>query len=319
MTFRDPVLFAWIAVPLLAGALASWRGRRWHVSVPSAAPFRGGPGVRRIARGALPAARLVGVALLVAAAARPIGDRVRLPVEGEGIDIALVVDVSGSMKAEDLAPGRTRLDVVKQVVKEFVRGRVGDRMGLVAFARYPVMACPFTLDAETVAAFVDRLEIVSLRDEDGTAIGAGLAQAVRRLKRSDAASKVVVLLTDGVNNVDDVTPEEATRLAAALGIRVYTIMAGHDRGLRSIFRGTEEADMRALVDIARATGGRFYRAQDAAALAGIYRDIDQLETSTFEEARFESFEDRFRPFALGGLTLLILASIADHSVLRRLP
>lgn len=320
MTLRDPLLLLLLVVPAWLLVREWRRGGRWRMSIPSASALADLPvSWRARARRALPAVRAAGMAALVVAIARPIGDRSRAPVEGEGIDIALVVDVSGSMKAEDLAPGRTRLDVVKEVVHRFVEGRHGDRMGIIAFARYPITVCPFTVDAKTVAGFVDRLEPVQLQAEDGTAIGVALAQAARRLKRSEANSRVVVLLTDGANNVEDVTPEEAARLAAHLGIRVYTIMAGRETARPAWAHVDAKSDSKPLIDIARATGGRFYRAEDAATLASIYGEIDALEKTRFDESRYEAFTDLFRPWASMGLALLLLAYVSDLTVLRRLP
>lgn len=313
----------WLALLVLVPILVMVelrRGGAWHVSIPTVVHLRGLKGTwRSTARRLLPALRAVGLALLVVAIARPIGDRSRAPVDGQGIDIALVVDVSGSMKAEDLAPGKNRLTVVKEVVRKFVEQRRGDRMGLFAFARYPITVCPLTLDSTTVASLVDRLTPAELQAEDGTAIGAGLAHAVKRLKKSKAKSRIVVLLTDGANNVEDVTPEDAAKIAAQVGVRVYTVLAGRESGGRGGYRPDGEAMSKPLVDIARVTGGRFFRAEDASALADIYREIDKLEKSRIEEKRYETFTERFRPFASAALVLMLLAAISDHTWLRRLP
>lgn len=318
-SFRDPAWLLLLVLPLVLLAVEARTGGRWHVGVPTLVHLRGlAKSWRSTARRALPALRAAGLAALVVALARPIGDRARMPVDGEGIDIALVVDVSGSMKMEDLAPGRTRLDVVKDVLRRFVKERHGDRMGIIAFARFPHTICPFTLDGDTVATFVDRLQPVELPAEDGTAIGVALAQASRRLKKSTAKSRIVVLITDGANNVEDVMPEEASRMAASLGIRAYTVLAGRERA-GAQFRVEGEAESKTLIDIARATGGRFFRADDARALQDIYEEIDRLEKTRFEEKKYESFTDLFRPFALGGALLLMAAAIADHTWLRRLP
>ena len=320
MTLPDlyaPALLALLVLPPLL-LWAEWRrGGHWNVSIPTVVHLRNmRRSWRSTARRALPGVRAAGLALLVVALARPIGDRSRAPVEGEGIDIAVVVDVSGSMKAEDLAPGKTRLEVVKGVVRRFVQERRGDRIGLIAFAKYPITVCPLTMDSSTVARYVDRLEPAELRAEDGTAIGVALAQAVKRLKKSKAKSRVVVLLTDGANNVDDVLPKDAAQLAARVGIRVYTVLAGTEQ---RITRTDADAVSKPLVDIARVTGGRFFRAQDAGALEEIYREIDKLEKDEHEQERYETFTERFRPFASLGLLLLLLASISDHTWLRRLP
>lgn len=309
-----------LVIPPVVVVLEWRRGGKWHVAIPTVVHLRGLKATwRGTARKALPALRMLGLALLVVAIARPIGERARTPIDGQGIDIAIVVDVSGSMKAEDLAPGKNRLVVVKEVVRRFVEQRRGDRMGLIAFARYPMTVAPLTLDSTTVAKAVDRLSPAELQAEDGTAIGVALAHAVKRLKKSNAKSRIVVLLTDGANNVEDVLPEEAAAVAAKVGVRVYTVLAGRESGGRMGYRPDGDAMSRPLVDIARVTGGRFYRAEDATALADIYREIDKLEKSRIEEKKYESFTEQFRPFAALGLLMLLAAALSDHTWLRRLP
>ena len=320
LSFQSPWFLALLLLPFVWAVVQWRRGGAWRVSIPTVVHLRGlKPTWRSTLRPILPVLRLLGLCLLVVALARPVGDRSRAPVEGDGIDIALVVDVSGSMKAEDLAAGKTRLAVVKDVVRRFVEQRRGDRMGLVAFAKYPMTACPLTLDASTVAKFVERLEPAELHAEDGTAIGRALAHAVKRLRKSRAKSRIVVLLTDGANNVHDITPEEAADLAAKVGIRVYTVLAGRESGARVTMRPDGDAVSRPLIDISRTTGGRFYRAEDASALEDIYREIDKLEKSRIEEKRYETFTERFRPFASTGILLLVLAALGEHTWLRRLP
>ena len=321
--FHDPLWLFLAFIPLALLVLELRAGGRWRAGFSSLLPFRdAGKGWRVYARELLIPLRAVGMLAMIVALARPIEpDRTRSPISGEGIDIALLVDCSGSMRAEDMASGKSRLEVVKEVLRRFVDARRGDRMGIISFARYPLTICPFTLDADTVKSFVDRLEPASLRGEDGTAIGVALAQAARRLKKSTAKSKIVVLLTDGVNNVDDITPEQATTFAAELGIRVYTIMAGRDSDTPwypVTPEGRPEAEP--LQEIARATGGRFFRAEDEASLGDIYSSIDELERSRFDEQRTEApFTDLFRPWLFGGLGALLLATVLDHTWLRRLP
>lgn len=314
---HSPWLLALLVLPLLLLWAQARRGGRWNVAIPTVVHLRNmRRSWRSILRRGLPGVRAAGLALLVVAIARPIGDRARAPVDGLGIDIAVVVDVSGSMKTEDLAAGKTRLQVVKEVVRRFVEERRGDRIGLIAFARYPITVCPLTMDSTTVAKLVDRLEPAELGAEDGTAIGVALAQAVKRLKRSKAKSRVVVLLTDGQNNVDDVLPKDAAHLAAKVGVRVYTVLAGKES---RYVRTDADAVSKPLIDIARLTGGRFFRAQDAGTLADIYREIDKLEKDEQKEERYETYTERFRPFASLGLLLLLFASVSDHTWLRRLP
>lgn len=321
LELHDPVWLLLLLLPVLLLFLEWRRGALAWIAHPTLRSFSDTAATGRVwLRRALPGLKAAGLALLVFALARPISGRTRLPREGEGLDIALLVDVSGSMRSDDMARGLTRIEVVKQVLKRFVEGRQGDRMGIIAFARYPVTVCPFTLDVKTVSAFVDRLEPVSLQGEDGTAIGVALAQAARRLKKSTAKSRIVVLLTDGANNVDDITPEEASDLAAGLGIRVYTIMAGREEEVDVPWAVAEaRSESKPLIEIARATGGRFYKAEDAATLGEIYQAIGELERSKLTGNEEERFQDLFRHFAGAGLGLLLLAGVSEHSWLRRLP
>lgn len=320
LTFHDPAWLVLMLVPLVLLYLEFARAARWRVAVPTVVALPARVTLRSTLRRALPALRACGLAALVVAMARPVGDRSRSPMDGQGIDIALLVDVSSSMKAEDMSRDESRIDVVKRVLRQFIKQRDGDRMGIIAFARYPVTVCPFTLDNATVAQFANTLQPVTLVAEDGTAIGVALAQAARRLKKSSAKSRIVVLLTDGANNVDDITPDEGAKLAAEMGIRVYTILAGREEP-NNVFRmfAEERIDPKPLIDIARTTGGKFFRAEDAQSLQGIYKEIDRLEKSKLREARYENFTDFFWVFASQGIAFLFAAAALDHTWLRRLP
>lgn len=317
LEFHDPWWLLLLVLPFAMLVLEYTASARWTVGVPTIA----GIPVRRTLcarlRSALPAVRAAGLSLLVVAMARPIGNRTRSPLDGQGIDIALLVDVSGSMKSEDMARDESRLDVAKRVLRNFVERRDGDRMGIIAFARYPITVCPFTLDSATVASFIDRLEPVSLEVENHTAIGVALAQAVRRLKKSKAKSRIVVLLTDGANNVEEITPEEGAKLAHDFGIRVYTILAGREDPYGRFQE--ERVDPSRLIGIAETTHGKFFRAEDARALEGIYDQIDHLEKTKFREARYENFTDLFWVPGGEGMALLFFAAMLDHTWLRRLP
>jgi Ca-activated chloride channel homolog len=230
----------------------------------------------------------------------------------------IAIDVSSSMLAEDFAPSN-RLEVAKRQAIGFIRGRVSDRMGLVAFAGEALTQVPVTLDYPVLERAVLDLRIGTL--EDGTAIGSGLATAVNRLKRVPSRSKVVLLLTDGENNRGAIDPRTAAQAAAALGVKVYTIGVGTEgeariptgRGL-SGFRYEMlpvRIDEVLLTDIATLTGGRYFRAKDSDALSRIFGQIDQLERSQVEMVRYRSVDESTRPFlvlAIGALALELLAA-----------
>jgi len=214
----------------------------------------------------------------------------------KGIDIQLLLDVSGSMQLRDLGANRTRLDVVRGVLEEFVKGREGDRVGLLTFALYPRVACPLTRDLAAVQeALRDVRPVLGNSLEDRTAIGVAIAAAAQRLSRSDATSKVVVMLTDGEQIVHDVGLDDAADYAALRGVRLYTIAAGR----------AQSPWTKKLESIARATGGQAYFARDATALTRIYQEIGALETSTAEERIHTSFADAHFGFVLAAMLLLM--------------
>lgn len=262
-------------------------------------------------------------------------------VQREGIAIMMAVDISGSMKALDLSQGgveETRLDVVKSVFKEFVKGnpedglegRADDAIGVVSFAGHADAACPLTLDHGNLLSVVSDLEIVTERKEDGTAIGDALGLAVERLRKSEVASRIVILLTDGVNNAGEDSPLEAAQLAKTLGIKVYAIGAGTN-GLAPVraqdpFSGREiltqmrvEIDEKTLQQIAENTGGRYFRATDGDSLKDIYREIDSLEKSRITEDRIVEY-DEYYDFSMA-LALIIACSgwLLGATIFRRLP
>ncbi|HUF76175.1 MAG TPA: VWA domain-containing protein [Longimicrobiales bacterium] len=269
--------------------------------------------------------RALALALLVFALARPQTGATSENVLTEGIDIVLAIDISTSMLAEDLEPNR--LEAAKAVAADFVTGRRNDRIGLVAFAGEAFTQVPLTLDYSVVTSLLAELDPSMITD--GTAVGMGLATAVKRLQASDAESKVVVLLTDGRNNSGQIGPITAAQMAEALGVRVYTIGAG-SRGTARVpvddpFRGRVYATMRVDIDeeslqqIAETTGGRYFRATDTESLAAIYEEIDRLETTEIEVENFTQYEERF-PLLLGlGLLLFVAEATLSRTVLRTLP
>jgi Ca-activated chloride channel family protein len=250
--------------------------------------------------------------------------------ESEGVDIAIVLDRSGSMERNDLDPKATRLDVIKDVVHDFALRRMSDREGaadsvaLIAFAAYPQLLCPFTLDADAITGFLKGLKPVDNRAEDGTAIGVGLAKAVAVLKGSKARSRIVILLTDGENNIDQITPADAARLAAEEHIKVYTIFAGRYVYMPDVFgrpipQPNRAIDTSELQQIAQTTGGRFYRARDRDELEKIYGEIEQLERTKRIERHYTQTFDLYPRFLALALALHLAAWLLGASLLRRLP
>ncbi len=330
MRLHDPwalVLFA--LIPLLL-YLRRWRSDP-AVRFPSLGVFAQVPAGRSSHLRRLPAAlRFATLGLLVVAMARPQYGKSESQFTGYGIDIMLSVDISSSMLAEDFTlegQRANRLQAVKSVVKDFVAGRSGDRFGLVLFAARPYTQCPLTLDHGWLQSNLDRTEIGMI--EDGTAIGSGLATAVRRLQASDAKSKVVILLTDGQNNAGNISPLTAADAAKALGMKVYTIGTG-TRGLapypRRDFFGNlvyepvqVDIDEETLTKIADTTGGKYYRATDTDSLQRIYDEIDQLERSEFEAPKLYDWQELYPWFLVPALLLLLAEQVLRHTWLRRLP
>jgi Ca-activated chloride channel family protein len=264
---------------------------------------------------------VLGLLLVVAALARPVR-RDRLPLETEGIDILLCLDASSSMTASDMDRCRTRLDVAKAAAARFVAARPHDRIGLVTFARYPDLRCPPTLDHEALAAILAEVATVaSDGPEDATGIGTAVARAADALRRSPARSKVVVLLTDGAENVatartpDEIAPVHAAQLCRELGIRVYAVVAGQGGAAPA---GSTAPDMRQIERLAESTGGRFFVARDAPDVDRVYGEIDALERVAFAEPRYR-VEERFVPYLAGAVVFVFLGVALRSTVLEVLP
>ena len=269
--------------------------------------------------------RILALALLLIAFARPQTGVTAENVATDGIDIVLVLDLSSSMLAEDLEPNR--IGAAREAAASFVRRRPNDRIGLVVFAGEAFTQAPLTLDHRVVTTLIEELEVGVI--EDGTAIGMGLATAVKRLDDSSAESKVVVLLTDGRNNRGSIDPPTAAQMAQALGVRIYAVGAG-TRGAapipvddplfgRRTVQVQVDIDDEALEGIASLTGGRYFRAADRESLERVYEEIDALETTAIEMTSFTRYGELFH-LPLGvGLGLLLLEAALGRTVLRRLP
>jgi len=289
-------------------------------------------------RRAMPYLRLVVLVLGILALARPQQGLQAAKVYSEGIAMVMVVDISGSMSALDLqlhGEPRNRLDVVKHTFHNFISGadglggRDGDLIGMVTFARYADSVSPLTLDHDTLLSLLDEIEIVSLREEDGTAIGEAIAMGVDRLRDATAKSRVMILLTDGANNAGETEPQQAARIAKALGIKIYTIGTG-TRGIAPVPVRTRDGrlemrQMRVFIDevtlkeIASLTDGQYFRATDSATLTSIYHDIDRLEKSANVAEHYQQYAERFAWFALPALALLLVEVILVNTRLRTVP
>jgi len=325
--FEDPwVLGLLLVIPVVfwLRARRAGKGATLRYSAVDVARAAGG-GLSTWKHRVPPVLRALALAAFVVALARPQTGITSENVLTEGIDIILALDVSSSMLAEDLDPNR--LEAAKAVASEFVAGRRNDRMGLIAFAGQAFTQAPLTFDYGVVQSLLGELEIGMI--EDGTAVGMGLATAVKRLQASNAESKVVVLLTDGRNNRGEIGPVTAAQMAQALGVRVYTIGAGAQEMARvpvpDGFGGTRYATMQVDIDeatlqeVAALTGGRYFRATDNESLAAIYEEIDELERTEIEVENFTQYGEEFPiPLGLGFLLLMMEVGLAN-TVLRKLP
>ena len=269
------------------------------------------------------ALKMAALALLIVALARPQSSSTNSTSNIEGIDIVLAMDVSGSMLARDLKPDR--LTAAKNVASDFVQGRPGDRMGLVIFSGETFTQVPLTTDHGVMLNMLAEMKNGLI--DDGTAIGDGLATAISRLKDSEAISKVVILLTDGMNNAGSVDPYTAAEIAKLYGIRVYTIGVGSygtaPYPVQTPF-GTQiqqikvEIDERLLSTIANSTGGKYFRATSNQKLDEIYQEIDQLERSKIEVTEFRRLHEEFYPLVAWALALLLLEFILRKTIFRTL-
>jgi len=270
------------------------------------------------------ACRILAFILLVIALARPQKRNEEQKVSGEGVDIILTIDVSGSMLAQDFSPNR--LEAAKEVAANFIDSRPTDRIGLVIFSGESFTLTPVTTDKSVL-----KTQIYNIRSgllEDGTAIGSGLATSVDRLRSSKSKSKIVILLTDGENNGGLIDPNTAKEIAKAIGVRVYTIGVGTEgfapvplqsSGGVIIQREKVNIDEKLLKQIADETGGKYFRAKDNEALKNIYGEIDKLEKSRIEMTTTTSFTEKFLPFVIAAAIFLFLEIVLRLTVLKKFP
>lgn len=326
MTFNNPE-YLWLLLLLIPMAIwLAFKPKREDASLKTSSTkaFALTPKSKKILLFYMPW-RLLAVALIVIAIARPQFSNKQHSQSTEGIDIMLVLDISGSMLAQDLRP--TRLDAAKNVAIEFIASRPDDNIGLVVFAGESFTQCPLTNDHTALINLFREVNFGMV--EDGTAIGLGLANAVNRLKDSQAKSKVIILLTDGTNNVGDIGPVTAAEIAQTYGIRVYTIGAGTRGYARAPavdrFGNIHYIDVKVDIDedvlrqIAGLTDGSYFRATNTDKLKDIYQEIDQMEKTKIRVKEYTKKSEEYALFLFLAMLMLLIEMVLRNTVLRRLP
>jgi len=335
ITFANPW---WLLLLLLIPLLSFLRGQRGGsptVVFSTTEPLRTlGKRVQSRAGNFLNSLLYLALALLIVALARPQKGSTLTQVEASGVDIMLVLDVSGSMKSEDFTVGNqpaSRISVVKKVTEKFIEQRPNDRLGIIAFAGRPYLVSPLTLDHGWLLQKqnMDRIQVGLV--EDSTAIGSAIASAANRLRGDkNAKSRIIILLTDGENNAGKISPATAAEAAKAIGAKIYTIGAGGD-GVAQMPTGQRDflgrmitvpvppLNTTALKQIAEIGNGQFFRATNTRALEEIYAQIDKLEKSSFEMKQYRQYQDLFPWFLMAGAGLLLVQTVLAQTVWRRLP
>lgn len=329
--FKDPVMF-WLLLLLPIVFIVDKSRRSGSSFIFSSEDFVKDikPTARvRLGR-SLTALKIAALALMIIALARPQAVLDGSKAVSEGVDIVLVVDTSTSMLAEDfmLGPRRiNRFDLVREVVKDFIKKRKDDRIGMVAFAARAYTVCPLTTDYAWLNENLDRVRIGMI--EDATAIGSAIASSINRLKNSKTKSKIIILLTDGVNNAGNISPLIAAEAAKALKIKIYAIAVG-TKGLspypmkdyygRTVYRNIPiEIDEESLRKIADITGGKYYLATDTEKLRSIYDEINRLEKSNIEHFGYREYSELFFHFLIPGIMLLIVVILLSNTVFLKVP
>jgi Ca-activated chloride channel family protein len=328
MYFEYPGIFWLLIIPALLIVNYIWQEvaqRHPHLRVSTSIPWKlaGGRSMASM-RHVIFLFRIAAIVLIIIGLARPRTSETVTEVDSEGIDIVLAMDVSTSMLARDFTPDR--VSASKDIAIEFISQRPSDRMGIVVFAGESFTQCPLTTDRATLINLMKEVETGLI--EDGTAIGNGLATAVARMKDSDAKSRVVILLTDGVNNSGEVSPKMAAEIAKTYGIRVYTIGVGKE-GMApypvmtpwgvQVQNMKVEIDEALLKEIAESTGGRYFRATDNTKLAEIYSEINKMEKAKTSVDTFPVYEELFGTYVFWALLALMLELLLNWFVIRRLP
>jgi Ca-activated chloride channel family protein len=334
MEFAEPWwLGLLILVPVVAWLLRRpGDGRSGGITYPDVWSLRRNVSARLLAARALPWLSVIALALLIVAMARPRQLQEVVQVSAEGIDIVLTLDISGSMRAEDFQPDN-RFVVAKRVLQRFIEGTEGDRLALVVFAGKAFTQCPLTLDHDMLLRLLDDVELGMV--EDGTAVGMAIATGAARLEKSEAESRVIILLTDGRNNAGAIDPVTAAKAAGAIGVKVYAVGVGTEEGARipidDRFLGRTYArnpdgsfkrtkmDEETLREVAELSGGRYFRAADPDALQSIYEEIRSLEKSRFETTEYRRYEELAGRLIIPAAALLGLQVLLSCTWLRKVP
>jgi Ca-activated chloride channel family protein len=320
----------WFLCLLIIPAMVWWQyfAKKSQQPVLKMSDLRGISGIhtwKESAHKYLPALLILAATLFIIALARPQRTLTEEKIKAEGIDIMMVMDLSSSMLSKDFDPDR--LEVSKMVAKEFVSKRSLDRIGLVVFSGEAFTQCPLTTDHKMVTDFLSDLQVGML--EDGTAIGMGLATAVNRLKDSQAKSRIIILLTDGVNNAGYINPTIAAEIAKEYGVKVYTIAVGTmgqalspvnrmNNGEYVFAMASVEIDTELLKQISDMTDGKYFRAIDRKSLENIYAEIDKLEKTEMEVNVYKRYSEEFRKFLYPGIFFFLIFWLLKHTLLRTL-
>ena len=326
MQFHNPeILYLLAVIPVIVAYYIFVGRRRATMRVSTLQRGRMPRTVRYYLRHLPMVLRLLAIAAAIVALARPVEEHSSTETSTEGIDIVLAMDISGSMLARDFEPDR--ITAAKQMASVFASERVGDRISVVAFAGEAFTQCPLTTDKASVGTMLSRLRSGVV--DDGTAIGNGLATAINRLRESGSKSKVVVLLTDGVNNRGQISPIMAAEIARDMGVKVYTIGVGTKGqapmpavdmfGNKTYVMADVEIDEQLLRNIAKTTGGEYFRAVDNRALGEIYARINEMEKSEVQITHYTSYEELYFGWLLLMLLMLALEFVVERVVLNRIP
>lgn len=330
-TFKDPWLLAFLALVPIVTLIALMRRTRASFKFSTEALFDGVKPTLRQRLNRLPLfLRAAGTALVILALARPQTVSSHTKTISEGVDIVIDIDTSTSMLAEDFRIGNHRInrfDVVKDVVKDFIKKREDDRIALVAFAARAYTVCPLSTDYSWLDENLDRVQVGMM--EDATAVGSAMASSLNRLRTSKTKSRIIILLTDGISNAGNISPLTAAEAAKAMKVKIYTIGVG-SKGLvpypmkdmygRTVYQNIPiDLDEDTLRKIADMTGGKYYRASDTAALYKIYDDINRLERSNIEHYGYMEYTELFYYFLIPGLALIALEILLANTVFMKVP
>ncbi|MCL2334542.1 MAG: VWA domain-containing protein [Endomicrobia bacterium] len=323
MRFANPMLLILLLLALLLFLFLGKRTKKGEafISFPLVSAFKGRKQNQRVfLLKLLEVFKYLVVIILIIAAARPQEGRSFEQANDSGINIMIALDTSSSMQAPDFAP-LDRMQAAKKVAADFVNMRNNDKIGLVAFAGLAFTQSPLTTDKSSLAKFIEGINIGDT-GVDGTAIGSAIMTAANRLKDSKGKSKIIILITDGNNNMGEIDPVTASKVAKSLGIKIYTIGVGRKGGggfLGGMGIVTDELNEEPLMEIASNTGGEYFRAGDAKSFADIMKTIDALEKDDISSRKFVSYKELFQPFVLFALIAMLLAVFLENTYLRKIP